>query len=106
MPDHKSDIISSRDPNTAAKPINNDFDIGSELHGFGLQGIRTTDDELRKLVEELGLGGDDAADMVRSLGGDDDSKPNEAHVVKSFPKTEGEGRSAQSVEKENTKLGR
>ena len=103
MPDHKSDIISSRDPNTAAKPINNDFDIGSELHGFGLQGIRTTDDELRKLVEELGLGGDDAADMVRSLGGDDDSKPD---MVRSFPKTKSEGRSAQSVEKENTKLGK
>ncbi|KAH7928496.1 hypothetical protein BV22DRAFT_1102964 [Leucogyrophana mollusca] len=53
-------------------PVNKregDFDVSTELEGFGLQGVRVTDDDLRKLVEDLGLDGDDAADMVKSLGG-------------------------------------
>ncbi|KAL4070816.1 hypothetical protein J3A83DRAFT_3277744 [Scleroderma citrinum] len=91
-PEHHRPRIFPRDPNTPVKPVNkhNDFDIGSELQGFGLQGIRATDDELRKLVEELGLGGDDAADMVRSLGGDTGSLKTEKLEEESSPKAEAE----------------
>jgi SH3 domain-binding glutamic acid-rich protein len=39
------------------------------LSGFGLQGVKVTDDELRELVEEMGLGGDEAEDLVKGLGG-------------------------------------
>lgn len=52
----------------------NDFDVSTELEGYGLQGVRVTDEDLRLLVEELGLEGDDAEDMVRSLGGDGNEK--------------------------------
>jgi len=71
-PEHHKPRIFPKDPSTPLKPVNkhSDFDIGSELPGYGLQGVRVTDEELRKLVEDLGLGGDDAADMVKSLGGD------------------------------------
>jgi hypothetical protein len=77
-PEHHKPRIFPRDPDTPLKPVNklNDFDVSTELEGFGLQGVRVTDDDLRLLVEELGLGGDDADDMVRSLGGDGNEKDN------------------------------
>lgn len=72
-PEHHKPRIFPRDPDTPLKPVNKlegDFDVSTELEGFGLQGVRVTDEDLRLLVEELGLEGDDAEDMVRSLGGD------------------------------------
>jgi SH3 domain-binding glutamic acid-rich protein len=44
-----------------------EFDVGEELSGYGLQGVKVTDDELLALVEELGLGGDEAGDLVKGL---------------------------------------
>ncbi|KAI6007211.1 hypothetical protein EDD15DRAFT_2358351 [Pisolithus albus] len=74
-PEHHKPKFFPKDPNSPIKAVNkgNDFDIGSELQGFGLQGVRVTDDELKKLVEELGLDGDDADDIVKSLGGEGSS---------------------------------
>ena len=80
-PEHHKPKIFPQDPGTPLKPVNkrNDFDISTELEGFGLQGVRVTDDDLQQLVKDLGLEGDEAADMVRSLGGEagtsDSSKP-------------------------------
>src|SRR6202044_4099619 len=37
-----------------------EFDVSTELEGFGLQGVKVTQDDLAALVEELGLGGDEA----------------------------------------------
>ncbi|KAK0205732.1 hypothetical protein IW262DRAFT_1328336 [Armillaria fumosa] len=51
-------------------PVNKregEFDISTELSGYGLQGVRVTEDELRDLVAELGLDGDDAGDLVKGL---------------------------------------
>ncbi|KAI6031625.1 hypothetical protein BKA83DRAFT_26817 [Pisolithus microcarpus] len=71
-PEHHKPKFFPKDPNSPIRAVNkgNDFDIGSEMQGFGLQGVRVTDDELKKLVEELGLDGDDADDIVKSLGGE------------------------------------
>ena len=44
-----------------------EFDVGEELSGYGLQGVKVTDDDLLALVEELGLGGEDAGDLVKGL---------------------------------------
>ena len=71
-PEHHKPRIFPRDPDTPLKPVNKlegEYDVSTELQGFGLQGVRVTDEDLRMLVEELGLEGDDADDMVRSLGG-------------------------------------
>jgi len=76
-PEHHKPRIFPRDPDTPLKPVNKhdgNFDVSTELEGYGLQGVRVTDDELRLLVEELGLDGDDAEDMVKSLGGGEDGK--------------------------------
>jgi len=58
-------------PNTAASiPVNKrqgEGDVGEELSGFGLQGVKVTQDELKELVEELGLEGDEAGDLVKGL---------------------------------------
>lgn len=43
------------------------FDVGDELIGFGLQGVKVTEDELMNLVAELGLDGDEAKDLVEGL---------------------------------------
>ncbi|KAJ6621589.1 hypothetical protein B0H10DRAFT_1789366, partial [Mycena sp. CBHHK59/15] len=51
-------------------PVNkqtNAFDVSTELSGFGLQGVTVTEDELRDLVAELGLDGDEAGDLVKGL---------------------------------------
>jgi hypothetical protein len=53
-------------------PVNkrtNEIDVGDELGEHGLEGVKVTRDELRALVEELGLAGDDAGDLVQSLSG-------------------------------------
>lgn len=59
-------------------PVNkrtDEFDIGEELSGFGLQGVQVTEDELADLVKELGLDGDDAGDLVKGLTGGDEKSP-------------------------------
>jgi hypothetical protein len=48
-----------------------EFDISTELVGYGLQGVKVTDDELRDLVAELGLDGDEAGDLVKGLSSSD-----------------------------------
>ena len=44
-----------------------EFDVSTELEGYGLQGVKVTDDDLAALVQELGLGGDEADDLVKGL---------------------------------------
>jgi hypothetical protein len=41
--------------------------VGEELVGYGLQGVKVTDDDLLALVEELGLGGEEAGELVKGL---------------------------------------
>ncbi|KAK0478302.1 hypothetical protein IW261DRAFT_1565284 [Armillaria novae-zelandiae] len=69
-----------------------------ELSGYGLQGVRVTEDELRDLVAELGLDGDDAGDLVKGLSSGPSDKVEEsaastsdvASGTKSIEKTESE----------------
>ncbi|PCH33745.1 hypothetical protein WOLCODRAFT_129947 [Wolfiporia cocos MD-104 SS10] len=46
------------------------IDAGEELGDSKLQGVDVTEDDLLALVEELGLGGDEANDLVKGLTGD------------------------------------
>ncbi|KAH7912591.1 hypothetical protein BJ138DRAFT_1083314 [Hygrophoropsis aurantiaca] len=92
---HKPKIFPPSDSPLKGKgkvvPVNKrvgDFDVSTELEGFGLQGVRVTDDDLRKLVEDLGLDGDDAADMVKSLGGDASSEHPESKSENQLEKEE------------------
>jgi SH3 domain-binding glutamic acid-rich protein len=63
------------DKGSLRKRNESEFDVGEELSGYGLQGVKVTDDELLALVEELGLGGEEAGDLVKGLGHLDD-KPD------------------------------
>jgi hypothetical protein len=61
----------------AGIPVNKrkgEFDVSTELEGYGLQGVNVTEDELRDLVAELGLDGDDAGDLVKGLSSGIQSK--------------------------------
>lgn len=66
---HKPTKFSSSD-SPRGKPVNkrdDEFDVSTELEGYGLQGVKVTDDDLAALVQELGLGGDEADDLVKGL---------------------------------------
>lgn len=65
-----------------------EFDVGEELVGYGLQGVKVTDDDLLALVEELGLGGEEAGELVKGLSEATDK--DKANRVK-----EGEGEAAE-----------
>ena len=102
-PEHHRPKFFPQDPDTPLKPVNkrNDFDVSTELEGFGLQGLRVTDDDLRRLVEDLGLDGEEAADMVRSLGGEastsSSSKEPGAEVTKEVEPSKAEVQDEGSV---------
>ncbi|TFK77241.1 hypothetical protein BDN72DRAFT_754998 [Pluteus cervinus] len=55
-------------PSVPVNKRSDEKDVGEELTGFGLQGVKVTDDELIALVAELGLEGDEAGDLVKGLG--------------------------------------
>jgi len=71
MTNHKPSFAASPSPLKSKSKGQSDaeFDVGTELVGFGLQGVKVTDDELQKLVADLGLGGAEADDLVKGLGG-------------------------------------
>ncbi|EKM83562.1 hypothetical protein AGABI1DRAFT_123890 [Agaricus bisporus var. burnettii JB137-S8] len=54
-------------------PINKrqgvEMDLGDELSGFGLQGVKVMEDELLDMVKGLGLDDDAAGDLVKGLSG-------------------------------------
>jgi len=57
---------------TKSIPVNkrtNEIDLGDDLGGYGLQGVKVTEDELLDLMAELGLEGDEAGDLVKGLSG-------------------------------------
>lgn len=71
---HKPRIFSdSESPlRSKEKPVNkrdDEFDVSTELSGFGLQGVMVSEDDLAKLVADLGLEGDEAGDLVKGLSG-------------------------------------
>ncbi|GLB36009.1 putative SH3-binding, glutamic acid-rich protein [Lyophyllum shimeji] len=80
-PDHLKKKILAQPPSSPLRgksiPVNKregEFDVSTELEGYGLQGVKVTEEELRNLVAELGLDGDDAGDLVKGLSGDSSSK--------------------------------
>jgi len=74
MTNHKPSFAASPSPLRSKGKDAKEIDVGEELSGYGLQGVKVTDDELLQLVSELGLGGDEAAYLIKGLGGDGESK--------------------------------
>ncbi|VDC01888.1 unnamed protein product [Peniophora sp. CBMAI 1063] len=62
-----------------------EFDVGEELSGYGLQGVKVTEDDLLALVEELGLGGEEASTLARGLSAKPTASktPNAPESIKS-----------------------
>ena len=58
---------------TKPSPIQREgeIDAGDQLEDASLRGVNVTEDDLMKLVEELGLDGADADDLVKGLKGED-----------------------------------
>jgi len=68
-----------------------EFDAGNELAGYGLQGVKVTEEDLVALVEELGLDGKEAGALVKGLSSSTDGAGNEGERDggSEQPKTEG-----------------
>ena len=73
------------------KSNESEFDVGDELSGYGLQGVKVTEEDLVALVEELGLGGKEAGALVKGLSGSTDGAGKEGEIDggSEQPKTEG-----------------
>jgi len=107
-PDHiKKKILAQPPAESPLKgkkvPVNKQggaFDVSTELEGYGLQGVHATDEELRKLVAELGLEGDDAGELVKGLSGS--STVESKTVAQSEPPHELDDKSEESVIKDDT----
>ena len=88
------------------KPINKEeegsrIDLGDELEGYGLQGVKVTMDELRDMIEELGLGGDEADDLVKGLADNADSKGSKGKEPETGSKEKPKAEEAASSAAEN-----
>ncbi|KAI8981255.1 hypothetical protein BD414DRAFT_530047 [Trametes punicea] len=70
-PSHVSPSPSPAKP----KPREGQIDAGEKLGDAGLQGVNVTEDDLLALVEELGLGEEDANELVKGLGGNTRREP-------------------------------
>ncbi|KAJ3734686.1 hypothetical protein DFJ43DRAFT_95637 [Lentinula guzmanii] len=77
-PEHlRTKILVSPQSTPGKKPVpvnrpgvrDGEFDVSTELSGYGLQGVMATEAELADLVAELGLDGDEAGDLVKGLAG-------------------------------------
>jgi hypothetical protein len=88
-------------------PVNkrvHEKDLGDELSGYGLQGVKVTDDELLDLVKNLGLDDDAAGDLVKGLGGSEGKDDKEGDVQHSLePKAEEKEVEEEKEEVENQK---
>ncbi|KAI0271403.1 hypothetical protein BC834DRAFT_859312 [Gloeopeniophorella convolvens] len=71
----------SVDKSALRKRNDSEFDVSEELTGYGLQGVKVTQDDLLALIEELGLGGDEADDLVKGLS-DFTDKGSKKNAVK------------------------
>ncbi|KAJ7630792.1 hypothetical protein FB45DRAFT_916582 [Roridomyces roridus] len=78
-PEHiRTKILAQKTSPLKGLPVNKQtdtFDVSTEISGFGLQGVQVTEAELLDLVAELGLGGDEADDLVKGLSGTSSSQP-------------------------------
>ena len=76
FPKHAPSRSPSPSPLKVREKEKGELDVSDSLGEFGLEGVSVSEDDLRKLVEELGLGGDEANDLVKGLAGDIvDEKP-------------------------------
>jgi hypothetical protein len=80
-----------------SKRNESEFDVGDELAGYGLQGVKVTDDDLISLVQELGLGGEDSDALVKGM--------SISTVRSKQPETEGNVNAEAEAVREGTKVG-
>ncbi|KIY70153.1 hypothetical protein CYLTODRAFT_371410 [Cylindrobasidium torrendii FP15055 ss-10] len=93
-PERLRDKIKMQPTGSSLKPVPinkqsdaDKVDLGEQISGFGLQGLKATEDELADLVAELGLDGDAASDLVKGLRGnvsegEDDRLPSPSPEAK------------------------
>ncbi|KAJ3564978.1 hypothetical protein NP233_g7940 [Leucocoprinus birnbaumii] len=80
----KSPLADSKKPIPVNKRVG-EKDLGDELRGYGLQGVKVTDDELLDLVKDLGLDDDAAGDLVKGLSGNESKESKQAETETKTP---------------------
>ena len=71
-----------------AKPKGRVSSTSNFLSDHGLHDLDVSEDDLAALVRELGLGGDDAKDLVKGLGIDSTSRDSKEKVVSTEAKSD------------------
>lgn len=108
-PKHAPSRSPSPSPLALREKEKKEVQAGDTLAEFGLQDVSVSMDDLKALVEELGLGGDEANELVKGLAGADSSsaaassskvKKPEKKETKEVRKEEKEGARALVEEKE------
>ncbi|PSS37587.1 hypothetical protein PHLCEN_2v603 [Hermanssonia centrifuga] len=95
FPKHAPSRSPSPSPLKLKEKEKGEIDASEHLGAFGLEGVRVSADDLRALIEELGLGGDAAKDLVKDLGGDSEPATPEKKDSGSAPASaDKEGESA------------
>ena len=91
---------------TLRKRNESEFDAGNELAGYGLQGVKVTEDDLIALVEELGLGGENAGALVKGMSTSTDGAGTKGGTDGGFKQPETEGKADVEAEavREGTKV--
>jgi hypothetical protein len=82
FPKHAPSRSPSPSPLKLREKEKSEINAGDTLAEFGLANVSVSIDELKALVSELGLGGDDATDLVKGLAGGANSPPAEVKTPK------------------------
>ncbi|KAF7800047.1 hypothetical protein EIP86_011290 [Pleurotus ostreatoroseus] len=99
FPKHAPSRSPSPNPMSLREKEKKELDMSTDLGEFGLEGVSVSADDLRALVEELGLGGDDANELVKGLAVDvpeSKSQPVKAEAKKE--KTEEKAKEKEKTE--------
>ncbi|KAI0348519.1 hypothetical protein BDW22DRAFT_1350751 [Trametopsis cervina] len=101
-PNHAPSRSPSPSPLALREKEKKEIKAGDTLAEFGLQDVSVSLDDLQALVEELGLGGDEASDLVKGLAGTDDApKQAKAPAPLAKKKTAAKVAEVKAVEKDS-----
>jgi hypothetical protein len=93
---------SSSRPTPVNKRQGVEVDLGDELSGFGLQGVKVMEDELLDMVKDLGLDDAAAGDLVKGLSGGTGGKSSS--VKEKNETKEGSDKQVKVEQKEDQKV--
>lgn len=104
FPKHAPSRSPSPSPQALREKEKSELNAGDDLAEFGLANVSVSVDELQALVEELGLGGDEAKDLVAGLAGPAEPERNIAKAAAKVAKKDERHKTETESDKTETKV--